>query len=306
MSAGKPTRPAPAHDCTRGLRPGLLFGTLGPAHSVNPPRRQLSRRQALGALALACLGDRGPAQDAAPLTVFFYSPETNVNNFSVLKGEFDALLAEHGGHKFQPFSDRATFEQQLAAQPRGLFLLSSWHYKLLAAKAKLDPLLVGQAKGKPTQKHQLFSKVAQLADLRSQKIATAGTRDYTLTLLNEMFPGQQALIDTLNILVVPKDIDALMAVGFGAAKGAVATENGADKLAKLNPKQLEGLRHIGNGRESLLPVLAAPRDADAAVRKLAAVFGAMGASPQGKSRLQLLGLEAMREVDAEQKGKLAP
>lgn len=287
------------------MRPGVISGTLARIHSVKPPRHQPSRRQALGALALAWLAGRGPAQDAAPLTVFFYSPETNVNNFSVLKGEFDTLLAGHGGHKFQPFSDRATFEQQLAAQPRGLFLLSSWHYKLLAAKAKLDPLLVGLAKGKPTQKHQLFSRTAQLADLREQKIATAGTRDYTLTLLNEMFPGQQALLATLNLLVVPKDIDALMAVGFGAAKGAVATENGADKLAKLNPKQREGLQQIGTGRESLLPVLAAPRNADAAVRKLAAVFAAMGGTPEGKARLQLLGLEAMRELDVDQKGKLA-
>ncbi len=244
--------------------------------------------------------------DDEPLTIFFYSPETNINNFGLIKREFDAFFAAHGGHKFQPFKDRATFEQQLAAKPRGLFLLSSWHYKLLAAKAELDPLLVGHSKGKATQKHQLFGRTLNLKDLRDQKIATAGTKDYTLTLLHEMLPGQQAFIDSLDILVVPKDIDALMAVGFGAAKGAIATENGAEKLATLNPKQREGLNLIVDGRESLLPVLASPRSAGAAGKKLAEIIANMGTTPEGKTCLQFLGLEAMRALDAEQKGKLAP
>lgn len=267
------------------------------------PRRAALRTMLLAA-AGACAWRDVRAQEKSPLTVFFHSPETNVNNFSVLKGEFDTFLAPLGGHKFQPFSDRDTFEKQLAARPRGLFLLSSWHYRQLAAKTALDPLLVGHARGKATQKHQLFSHTQNLADLRGQKIATAGTRDYTLTLLHDMLPGQQPLIATLNLLVVPKDIDALMAVGFGAARGAVATENGAEKLAKLNPKQRESLKQIGDGRESLLPVLAATRGADTDVRNLAKVFAGMDATPEGRSRLQLLGLEAMRELNAEQTGRL--
>ncbi len=276
--------------------------------STSKPSQRISRRTALQALlatGAAGLFLRVLAEDE-PLTVFFYSPETNINNFSLLKREFDGFLAAHGGHKFQPFKDRATFEQQLAAKPRGLFLLSSWHYKLLAAKAELDPLLVGLAKGKATQKHQLFGRTLNLKDLRDQKIATAGTKDYTLTLLNEMLPGQKAFVDSLEILVVPKDIDALMAIGFGAAKGAIATESGAEKLAGINLKQREGLKLVVDGRESLLPVLASPRSAGAAGKKLVEIFTNMGASPEGKTCLQFLGLEAMRPLDAEQKGKLAP
>ena len=244
------------------------------------------------------------AQSASALTVFFYSPETNVNNFSALKGEFDTFLAPLGGHKFQPFSDRDTFEKQLAIRARGLFLLSSWHYRQLAGRVALDPLLVGNARGKALQKHRLFSQTPNIADLRSQKIATAGTRDFALTLLNEMLPGQQEMIATLNLLVVPKDIDALMAVGFGAARAAIATEGGAEKLAKLNPKQRDSLKQLGNGRESLLPVLAAPRGAGGEARALVKIFAGMDATADGRSRLQLLGLEAMRELDADQNERL--
>ncbi len=268
------------------------------------PRGVVFRAAATG-LAAASAAHALQAQDGS-IAIYFYSPETNVNNFSVLKGEFDTLLAEHGGHKFQPFSDRNTFEKQIEAQPRGLFLLSSWHFQQLASKVALDPFLVGVSKDKVTQKHLLFGKAATaLADLRGQRVATAGTRDYTLTLLRLMLGDSQAdLVNSLNILVVPKDIDALLAVGFGAARGAVATENGADKLAKLNPKQRDVLKELAPGRESLLPILAAPKNMDTAVRQLVQVFATMGQSEQGKLRLQLLGLEAMRELDAGQKAKL--
>ena len=268
----------------------------------------VSRRDALGRMLLAAAAAGAwfnvRAQPAAALTVFFYSPETNVNNFSALKGEFDTFLAPLGGHKFQPFSDRNTFEKELATRTRRLFLLSSWHYRQLAGTAELAPLLVGHARGKAVQKHQLFSQTPNIADLRSQKIATAGTRDFALTLLNEMLPGQQEMIATLNLLVVPKDIDALMAVGFGAARAAIATEGGAEKLAKLNPKQREGLKQLGNGRESLLPGRAAPRGAGGDAQALAKIFAGMDATPEGRSRLQLLGLEAMRELNAEQNERL--
>ncbi len=243
------------------------------------------------------------AQDT-PLTVYFYSPETNVNNFALIKGEFDTFLADHGGHKFQPFSDRATFEQQVAANPRSLCLMSSWHCRLLAARQAMEPLLVGRARGKSTQKHLLFGRTKNPADLRGQKVASGGTREFTLTLLLQILPGQQALVDSLKILVVPKDIDALMAVGFGAAKGAVATESGSDKLAKSNPKQRGELQQLGGGYESLLPVLAGPKNTDDSMKKLAAIFRRMGDTGEGRSRLQLLGLEALTELDATQKGRL--
>ena len=268
----------------------------------------VSRRAALEkmVLAIACSGlwCTVRTQEPSPITIYFYSPETNVNNFSVLKGEFDTLLAPLGGHRFQPFSDRDTFESRIAAGARGLFLLSSWHYSQIAGRYALDPLLIGHTRGKAVQKHHLFSQTSNLADLRGQKIATAGSRDFALNLLNDILPGQQELIATWNLLVVPKDIDALMAVGFGAARAAIATENGAEKLAKLNQKQRENLKQIGSGRESLLPVLAAPRNSGSDVKAIAKLFSSMDLAPEGKSRLQLLGLEAMRELSAEQNERL--
>jgi hypothetical protein len=271
-----------------------------------PPvsRRVALRRMLLGVAGLG-VGLPAHGQVPLPLTVFFYSPETNVNNYSVLKAEFDTFLAPRGGHQFQPFSDRETFERQVATKPRGLFLLSSWHYKQLAGRHPLKPLLVGQANGRALQRHRIFSQSANPADLRSQKIATAGTRDFARAVLQEMLPEHPEIPPTLDILVVPKDIDALMAVGFGAARAAIAAESSADKLARLNQKQRDTLKPIGKGRESLLPVLAVHRDMADEAKAVARLFADMGTSPEGLARLKLLGLEALHELDAHQEEGLS-
>ncbi len=261
-----------------------------------------SRRRALGALVFLWLAGHIPSQDAAPLTVYFHNTESNVNNFALLKGEFDAFLATRDGHRFQPVGDRGMFESEVASKRRTLFLLSSSHYRQLAVRIPLEPLLVGEARGKATQRHLLYSSVADVATLRGQPIAHAGTRDNALALLKQLFPGQPGLFTPEQLLAVPKDIDALTAISFGSAKAALATESGADKLGNINPRQRAALKPLGQARESLLPILAAPKDADAAVRAAAREFLA----PEAKRGLQLLGLEAFRELTAEQRKSLSP
>jgi hypothetical protein len=268
---------------------------------IHPSR---SRRSALRTLAIgaAALSLKAYGQDG-PLTIFFYSPETNVNNFSLLKGEFDAFLANHGGHKFQPFSSRKTFEEQMANNPHGLFLLSSWHYRQLAGQG-LEPLLIGQAKGRATQKHELFSKGANPLALKGLKIASAGSKEFTEQLLRELLPQHPEVVASMNVLVVPKDIDALMAVSFGVAQAAVATENGAEKLARLNPRQRDSLKTVGVGRESLLPVLVGPNGSNLKVQALLKVLQGMNADFDGRRKLRFLGLDGFRALDPEQKESL--
>lgn len=270
----------------------------------------ITRRHALGLLfgagcgLVSVVASRRLTAQGEPATVYFYSPETNINNFSALKGEFDAYLAIHGNHKFQPFNDRATFERFLAEGTRGVFILSSWHFAQLPAKEHWEPRLVGAVRNKSTQRHMLYGKISTtaVADLRGATIATAGTPEFARTLLAQMIgPGDPSLLASVKLLAVPKEIDALMAVGFGMARAAIATENGAEKLAKINPKQFEVLRVVASGRESLLPVVVLPVDADAQVRGLATLLAGMGEDEEGQQRLKLLGLETLRPLDESQK-----
>jgi len=258
-----------------------------PLFSGIPPRK-VRRRVPLVWVSLLCsvlvlTGDQtvgSPPGEPPEATVFFFSPETNINNYSALKSEFDSYFSSFGKLKFQPFSDRAVFEKFLAERPAGLFLMSSWHFKQLRDKTAWNPVLVGVLKNKTTQKHLLYARknIAEAALLRGATIATAGTREYTLTLLHQILGAEaRDLIASFKLLVVPKDIDALMAVSFGMASAAVATESGAERLSRTNPKQLSSLRLLQTGSESLLPVLVAPLKANARTRELITVLGGMGA-----------------------------
>jgi hypothetical protein len=288
-----------------------LAGVISPAHRHGPagrPRGLAARifQLCLCGLAVVAFPNRLGSDPIAPLTVFFYSPETNINNFTALKGEFDTYLASHGNHKFQPFEKREDFERFLAERRRGAFLLSSWHYARLPDKAAWEPVLVGVAKDKITQKHLLYARkaVADLKDLQGATIATAGTEEFTRELLRQMAAMQPELADSLKLLPVPKDSDALRAVGLGIVKAAIVTERGAENLKQAAPRQFEAFHALAAGKESLLPVVVVPAQSDAQLRGLTEVLAQMGDGEEGRLRLKLLGLESLKELEEAQRKRL--
>lgn len=242
-----------------------------------------------------------------PITVYFYNPENNINNYSLLKSEFDAYLTKFGDYRFQPFSDRKTFERFLADDPDGLFLMSSWHYRQISIRDRLNPVLIGVLQARTTHKHLLYShqNIKDVESLRDKKIAASGTPEFAAALLEAIFDSSKSdVASTIRILTVPKDIDALMAVGFGIADAALTSENGIEKLARLNPKQYRSLHHLASGQEFLLPVIAMSANPNDTHTALIAVLTKMGAQPDGARPLKLLGLEGWQELQKSQKTRL--
>ena len=249
----------------------------------------------------------GP-RPASGITIYFYSPETNINNFSSLKVEFDTYLSEFGAYDFQPFSDQQTFERVISEANDGIFLISSWHFQSLKNRFPLKPMLVGEQKNQSTQKQVLSARsdIQNLERLRGQKIASAGSPEYTKTILKKMFQEEasSSLIDSLKLLTVPKDIDALMAVGFGMAKAALTTKNSLNKLKKINPKQHDMLTCLAMSEKTLLPIVAVLGQSDKDVRKLLTLIQDMCNKPEGEKRLKMLGLDGLKELDEMEIGML--
>ena len=227
-------------------------------------------------------------------TVYFYSPEANINSFRSLKIEFDTYLSGFGSYQFQPFNDGKTFEKFIDGKTDGVFLISSWHYKNLKVHVPLEPVLVGISKGRLSQKRVLAGKQTRenLASLKGQTLASAGSREYTQNLLRQMLGEEQTeLVESLKILTVPKDIDALMAVGFGMAQSALTMESSLAKLSVLNPKQYQRLNRLATSEEILFPIIAAPKQSDDKIKTLLAVIEEMGTRPEGRQKLKMLGLD---------------
>ena len=247
------------------------------------------------------------ATAAFKYTVYFYSPEANINNFRSLKIEFDTYLLHFGAYQFQPFNDRKTFEKFITGRTDGVFLLSSWHYRTLKIQMPMEPILVGVSKGESTQKRVLSANMAveNIASLKGETVASAGSTEYTQNILRQMLGEERKeLVTSLKVLPVPKDIDALIAVGFGMAKSALTMENSLAKLAVLNPKQHQRLRQLATSKEILLPIIAMPKSSDNNVKRLLTIIEEMGTETEGVQKLKMLSLDGWKRLDSSEKRML--
>ncbi len=235
-------------------------------------------------------------------TIYFYNPETNINNFASLKTEFDRYLSNYGSFQFQPFSDRKSFENFIVGRNDGVFLISSWHFSQLKTKFPIDmeAKLVGVSKGKATYEKILTTKkdIKNIDFLKGKVVASSGNEDYTKNILLQMHGEEKrSIINSMKILTVPKDIDALMAVGYGMADSALTTENSLSKLASINPKQYEVLIPLAKSKEILLPIVAIPRRCDENTQLLLEIIEKMEMILDGKKKLKMLGMDGWKKVE---------
>jgi hypothetical protein len=236
-----------------------------------------------------------PACFGTGVTIYFYNPETNIDNFATLKTEFDSYLSTQGSYQFQPFDNKESFEASL--NKKGIYLLSSWHFDALQQqKIPLQIVLIGTFNGNKMQKKVLSAKkdIGDFSMLKNTTIAGAGTETYIRSVLQQVDATQyKELADSIKILTVPKDIDALMAVGFGMANAAVCAESSLKKLETINPNQYKQLHTLGSSKENYLLVAATLENPGKDLSKLVDILDNMSRKETGKKNLNLLGLDGL-------------
>lgn len=252
-----------------------------------------------------CCGRATAAQGgcATQCTIYFYNPETNINNYVSLKASFDTYLSKYGdGYRFQPFDEKDIFESVIGGDETSIFLISSWHYRLLRQKLSVQPVLVGVSGGTFAQKKILSAprKIADLGQLRGKSIAVAGSKAYSKNILEQIFAGKPPdLVESLRLILVPKDIDALMAVGYGMAAAALTTERSLNDLRAINQKQYDLLAPLGASRASFLMLVVAPSQHAQAVDSLLELVERMqNNGSSGGDTLHMLGLDGWKRLTA--------
>ncbi|MDP1771291.1 MAG: hypothetical protein Q8L15_03340 [Methylobacter sp.] len=244
-------------------------------------------------------GDWSAHSDVRP-TYYFYNTETNINNFASLKMGFDIYLVNHGGYFLQPFDLRENFEAVIHEKKGDIYLLSSWHLKeLQRKKVPLEIALVGTSKGNTTQRKVLSAKkdIVNFAMLKNTVVAAAGSDEYVHSVLKQILgKEQEALLKDIKILIVPKDIDAVMAVGFGMATAAISAESGLDKLAMMNPNQFKELHSLGFSEKDYLLIAATLKKPDQQETQLLEVLRKMSEEEAGEANLKMLGIDGWRAV----------
>ena len=239
------------------------------------------------------------------IKIYFYSSETNINNFKPLKMEFDGYLSKFGDYEFQPFDDRNVFEQHIKGREACLLLLSSWHYRNIYTRYAFAPYLVGVRNGKNYERRILVagSKIATLKSVKRGPVASASNEIHTKSVLRELF-ADKTTADSVRVLKVPKDVDALMSVGFGMSKSALITENALNNLKMMDPVLHSKLKPLAKGNDSLLLVLAVPESFAGRAERIVKIIKNMPNDPAGMNIIKMLDLDGWKRIEPSDKSKL--
>ena len=240
------------------------------------------------------------ARSSVGSMIYFYNTETNINNFATLKMAFDVYFVNHGGYFFQPFDLRENFEAAIKEKKGDIYLLSSWHLKeLQRKKVPFEIALVGTSKGNIMQRKVLSANkdITNVSMLKNSVVAAAGSEEYVHSILKQILgKEQEALLKDIKILIVPKDIDAVMAVGFGMASAAISAESGLDKLAMMNPNHFRELHTLGFSEKDYLLIAATLKKPDQQEIQFLDVLRAMSEADAGQANLKLLGIDGWRTL----------
>lgn len=213
--------------------------------------------------------------------VYFYTTETNINDFKLLKVSFDKYLKHFGDYYFQAFNNKEVFEDFLKDE-NIVVILSSWHYKQIAKKYNLQAKLVALKKESITDTKVLVGKKG------SSYVGTLTTpfpHEYATTHINRL-----TVDNSIGILNVPKEIDALMSVGFGMSQFALVSKESFELLKKAN-SFLATQMEIFSESTPTLRMLVAFKKKKRNNKKLIEIFTTMDSKDEGKKVLNMLGVD---------------
>jgi len=101
----------------------------------------------------------------------------------------------------------------------------------------------------------------------------------------------------VRVIPVPKDIDALLAVGFGQVDGAFVSMTQFEMLARVNPALTANLHEIGYSIASPFPAVYATGYADTeAIANLRRALASAGDTESGQKLVRLLGHDGWQPV----------
>jgi hypothetical protein len=234
--------------------------------------------------------------------VYFYNPEINTARDLALKKAWDGYLHEMGHYELQPVESGESFIKLVQEEQEAAFIMAEWLYDSLSSvsgqdKQNLELALIGVKNGLDTYRKILVANKSTL-DFENMTIACSGSKDRTRKIISTIYPeltSQQ--IENLKILLVPKDIDALLSVGYGLAEMALTTEVGLAKIALLNEHLYKGMLVLRESQPFKRSVLVFKSNNLELKTGLVNTFNNISQHPRGQQAMSLLGLDEWKAVN---------
>ena len=218
---------------------------------------------------------------AEPHKVYYYASDKNIENFKTFKIAFDRYLAQYGDYQFQAFSEKEVFEDFLE-DGEAILMLSSIHYQQLKVRYHLAPISVAQNKKSITDTNIIVGKKGLSLE---GTVSTAFSEKYTNNLLRKTLGNHH-----LSLLKVPKEIDALMSVGYGMSQFASVSKKSYYHLIKTNKNLTKDMR-IYRESDPNYRMLVAVNKSYKNNQNLIRIFTNMKKTKRGRVLLKRLGID---------------
>lgn len=228
---------------------------------------------------------------ADTITIYHFNPESHSDRNLVLKNTFDRYFQANHNIQLQPVDDLSSFEDIITAGNQNVYIMSHWHFLQLAkSHPNLAPKLQGTKDGKNTYR-KLYIGKQPLPNGRIT-IAVSGAERYVNTILKQMnFNESQPPLENFRLLKVPKDIDALLAVSFGMADAALASDSSYEKLSLLYRNEYQQLEVLGTSKPQQRLVVVLMNQYQTSLQHVLDALETMDQTSNGKLGLNLLGLD---------------
>jgi hypothetical protein len=233
---------------------------------------------------------------------FFFSPDFGPGNLSGLTQAAEAYFKDADADvHFQPFALIEDFERQFAERKPQFVVVPERIVVARCLGSQLRPLAFPVRGNRSFGRRTLMARagIDSANGLANGSVAaTLPSNDETvhsdaISRLKHDFPG-------IRIIPVPKDVDALLAVGFGQVDAAFVSNAQFDQLTKINPRLTENLNELGYSEEIPFPMVYATEFATQEnVDKLRALMHTVNDTASGKRLTTLLGYDAWNLVDPE-------
>ena len=236
--------------------------------------------------------------------VYHYDPDSSPHDPGKFKAVVNAFFQSIDVDlRFQPFRARVDLERQLRERPPRYLLVSADFLEHHGKRLGLRPLLVPTRRGKDT-----FHKVLVTRQVGLEQIQLAGRSLAAVGLASEAaFDSHLGPLKVsareLRVVSVSKDVDALLALALGQVDVALVRPESIERVAKVNPLAVEGLRTLYRTRPLRLPRLCRVGEpVGPPSAKLVAGLQAAMSSRIGRRAMRILGFDGWLTV----KGDSAP
>jgi len=216
---------------------------------------------------------------------------TSNKNIESIQINFAKYLKQYGDFKFKIFHDKKSLNSYIYKK-RAILILSSLDYKNILQTNKLDLKLVAQ-------KNNSIRNVKVLVGKKNNTIhgivTSADTIQHTKDFLKSLTKHKK-----LSTLIVPKEIDALMSVGFGMSDFAIISKDTFTYLQDVNGFLTQDLKIYREVASSYRMVIAVNKNTKID-EKMKNIFKDMKDDDTGKLILNYLQID--RFIDLKIKNK---